>query len=1087
MMVLLAVVSGVGSAAQMHGRAPAKQAKKILEATGVSGGLVVHLGCGDGRLTAALRANESYLVHGLDADEREVETARRYIKSKALYGAVSVEHWEGRRLPYVENLVNLIVASEPRGISREEMMRVLAPRGVAYVKKGNRWIKKVKPWPEEMDEWTHYLHGPDNNAVSDDKLVGPPRHMRWRSEPLWCRSHDHLSSVSGVVSARGRIFYIADMGSVASVGFPSQWFLVARDAFSGVELWKMPVSPWESRFRGFRSGPPHVGRRLVAVRDRVYVTPGYGKPVVALDAETGDRLQTYPETGGTEEILCEDDTIYVVMGDPGAMEAAQKARLRGEDAADVGKSIMAVGANSGEVLWKRSKDEAGYVMPTTLAVSDGRVYYENETDVVCLDGNSGEQIWASKRPITLSRPTWLTPTLVVRDGVVLSGDRDASNTQGAGPLDRPGELKWKVSSMEPYRVGEVAIGKLYAFSARTGERLWSCPMCEGFNSPPDVLIARGLVWTGIQVRANEPGMTEGRDLLSGEVASTRPPDQEFFRVGMGHHRCYRNKATTEYLVMGRSGIEFIDLDTGKAVADHWVRGACQYGVMPCNGQIYVPPHSCACYIKAKIKGFNALAPEREGPDVQPGADSDPLERGPAYGSVDSNGTDADAWPTYRCDGSRSGKADCAVSGEMRTCWEAGPGGKLSSPVVAEGKVFVAAIEDYAVHAFNADTGREEWTYTVGGRVDSPPTIYKGRAIFGSEDGYVYCLRAADGEFVWKFRAASDARRVVDMNRLASVWPVHGSVLVQDDVAYFAAGRSSYLDGGMYLYGLDPETGEQVFRRRLYGRDPETGLEPQENIQGLNMPGALPDVLSSDGDSLFMRHKRFDLKGNEQPQNLPHLYSSVGFLDDNWWHRTYWIVGTQTGSGFGGWRRPGNKVPSGRLLVRDGSVVYGFGRNNYPAHGQGGGSHAGVGGIHYELFATEMKNGNHTPRWKRELPFWARAMVLAKNDTLFVAGPPVSEYLTSGKVEGRRWDEMAHEGKMGPWYGEYFLSLRDPEKAVSVYRGEKGGRLWAISARSGEKLSTYELDSNPVFDGLVAAAGRLYVSTQNGHILCMEPR
>ena len=34
----------------------------VVEDSGVKGGLVVHLGCGDGKLTAALRVNDSYLV-----------------------------------------------------------------------------------------------------------------------------------------------------------------------------------------------------------------------------------------------------------------------------------------------------------------------------------------------------------------------------------------------------------------------------------------------------------------------------------------------------------------------------------------------------------------------------------------------------------------------------------------------------------------------------------------------------------------------------------------------------------------------------------------------------------------------------------------------------------------------------------------------------------------------------------------------------------------------------------------------------------------------------------------------------------------
>ncbi|MBN2130078.1 MAG: hypothetical protein JW741_11305 [Sedimentisphaerales bacterium] len=42
-------------------------ARQILEATGVRAGLIVHLGCGNGRLTAGLCQSDAYRVHGLDA------------------------------------------------------------------------------------------------------------------------------------------------------------------------------------------------------------------------------------------------------------------------------------------------------------------------------------------------------------------------------------------------------------------------------------------------------------------------------------------------------------------------------------------------------------------------------------------------------------------------------------------------------------------------------------------------------------------------------------------------------------------------------------------------------------------------------------------------------------------------------------------------------------------------------------------------------------------------------------------------------------------------------------------------------------
>ena len=48
------------------------------------------------------------------------------------------------------------------------------------------------------------------------------------------------------------------------------------------------------------------------------------------------------------------------------------------------------------------------------------------------------------------------------------------------------------------------------------------------------------------------------------------------------------------------------------------------------------------------------------------------------------------------------------------------------------------------------------------------------------------------------------------------WSVNGSILVKDDVAYFAAGRNSFLDGGIFLWGLDFQTGRVVHQRHMYG-------------------------------------------------------------------------------------------------------------------------------------------------------------------------------------------------------------------------------------------------------------------------------
>ena len=93
--------------------ASAEDAAKLLRLSGAKGGFIVHLGCGEGTLTARLRAGDQYFVHGLDTEATQVASARADLIEQGVYGPVSVDQWDGRHLPYADNLVNLIVAEEP--------------------------------------------------------------------------------------------------------------------------------------------------------------------------------------------------------------------------------------------------------------------------------------------------------------------------------------------------------------------------------------------------------------------------------------------------------------------------------------------------------------------------------------------------------------------------------------------------------------------------------------------------------------------------------------------------------------------------------------------------------------------------------------------------------------------------------------------------------------------------------------------------------------------------------------------------------------------------------------------------------------
>jgi outer membrane protein assembly factor BamB len=508
------------------------------------------------------------------------------------------------------------------------------------------------------------------------------------------------------------------------------------------------------------------------------------------------------------------------------------------------------------------------------------------------------------------------------------------------------------------------------------------------------------------------------------------------------------------VIQGRAGVEFLDVnDPDNVTADHWVRGACQYGTLPSNGLIYAPTHPCACYITAKLSGYNALSGRRA---TEPAEEPWPLEKGAAYQQIaaEKSATEGSDWPTLRHDNARSGSTAVSLPAEFAPGWERPLPGPLTAVVVAGGRLYVAQREAHTLHALNADNGSPLWCYTAGGRIDSPPTIFRGGVYFGSADGWIYCLRAEDGALAWRFRVAPESRQIVSYGQLESVWPVHGNLLVCDGpdgspVAYAAAGRTSYVDGGVDFCGVHAQTGALVARRRLYDRDPETDREPQDLIRGVTMPGAMPDVLACDGASIFMRHQRFDLDGESLEPNVDHLFCSAGYVDDTWWHRTYLQIGQSMSGGYGGWTNAGNTHISGKALVRSGDRAFGFGRKQYTITG----SHLGMQS-EFHLFAAEVQpNATQTGRkgkreveylWSKSIPFYPRAM-LAAGDTLFFAGPE--------KVDD--------------------FEARQPVGDVL---------MWAVSTEDGAKKAERKLKASPVYDSFAACDGRLYFATVDGRVV-----
>jgi outer membrane protein assembly factor BamB len=443
-------------------------------------------------------------------------------------------------------------------------------------------------------------------------------------------------------------------------------------------------------------------------------------------------------------------------------------------------------------------------------------------------------------------------------------------------------------------------------------------------------------------------------------------------------------------------------------------------------------------------------------------------KGPAYGkavAVARGAGDGGAWPTYRHDPRRSGATKTTVSATVRLKWRAAPGGRLTAPVIADGSVFVASTDGHAVHCLDSASGKARWSRRTDGGIDTPPTLCNGLALVGCRDGWVYAFRATDGATAWRLRAAPTERTVVDDGQLESAWPVHGSVLAMGGLVYFAAGRSSFIDGGIHLYAVRPDTGEVVHRTRA--AEPGTDVTKSDG-QPYWADGSEAYVLVTDSEdrNIYMAQDVFDpalrkvrapITSNTGLREMGlHLAPMSDFTDDTWFHRTAWRYCRS-------W--PG--VPyapegpkSGQILVFNDSTTFAL-RAFSKQRGHNPLFTAAEGG--YTLCADD--NGNEAvkpkgyrihrarpPKWSVKVPVRAVAMVLA-GDTLFLAGPP----------------NVFPQG--------------DPYAALE---GRKGATLWAVSASDGGKLSERSLEKMPVFDGMAAAEGKLFIATEGGEVICLGP-
>ena len=774
-----------------------------------------------------LATNSSLLIHCLEPDIRQVDAVREEFDRTTVAATVLVEHWSDSRLPHADNLANHIILCDRKFIDESEIRRVLLPAGSAFSLPGQSDARFTKPFPDDIDEWTHQWHSASGGLATDDQRIDVPQGVQWLSGPLFAMS-GRKSSTQSLVSAGGLNFYLTQ-NVLDNVGEKKMaQFLVARDAYNGLSRWQRP---WTGPFV---TGDGQTNPRMVATADVLYAA-GDNK-LVAIRARTGDTIAETELENPVDKLLVQENTV--ICQDRNGVTAY---------ASDLSRRVWGYAArNPGGLV---AEDESVYFLIRGRS-PDGQF----EHDLVRLHLPTGEELWrVSTRPHVSSASVQVN---FVGDGVI---------------------------ALNPH-------GHLHLFSAENGDHLWSrtTEAVPGKNYVDERFVGHfyrlGLVWF---LEENSKRAFDGQNRWVGLDPRTGEVGRELTTKGpwprtatpakMG---CQLLVASDKFIMIPRQAT-CIDFETGEKRAFKFVRGGCGLGFVPANGLLYSHPHACGCFSEA-IRGFIGMHSQRR--EQLAGVAGDRLQASATAESPRQHASPNEL-AIYRANAGRGGAVPESIGASAEPKWSRPvaeqtdsisnrgwrlrTGNLLTAPTVSGDAVLIADADRGRLFSLSLSDAETNWTFTANGRIDSPPTIYQGMCLFGSHDGYVYGLDASSGELVWKFRAAPIDRRMIAFGNLESAWPVPGSVLIHDEMAFVAAGRAPDADGGIEVHALEPHTGVPAWSTNVGG----------ESLRGLG------DYLVAGEDKVFLNNWEFDPKtgaGGPAAADSPHLQGGkVGLLEASW--------------------------------------------------------------------------------------------------------------------------------------------------------------------------------------------------------------
>lgn len=744
----------------------------VLEQAAQGGGVACVADAGYTDTAFTLARNPKWAVHLLLPDADQVAKMRAKASAEGLLGrSLYVEAGAAESLPYPDHLLDLLIATPKT--SKAEALRVISPiRGHAFV--GGKEI--VKPALPGSDWWTHRYHGPDNNQDSSDTAFQMPALQQYNAMPFCSALEGSMLVADGI-----RLEFYDWIVKEHRKLYCGQ--LVARSLYNGQIIWRRelphrikPDAPLMAVDAGrIYCASDEPGQVLV-----IELTTGKELPPIALSPETNRHVTWLAVENGRLYALLADRN-WPKIGGMSSLFSSVWQRQEGNKESDLGEyeakpelsaptviipsSIVCWDVASKHQVWRH--DDPAMVDFRTLGERGGKVYFFGEDKrLVCL-GEDGKQLWENKDA------DWIN-TLDLGRAKIWITCRNTSAIQIGN-----GQLGFQLI------VGGSKQTKSY-FDCATGKFLWKG---GGTFFHGDQLIQSFFDSGTAGVMDPKTGASVGKASSVGGWCGVR------------------SWVPTLNGLLGHCSFGY--------------KNPCVIPTPAAGGVLSFYPSVCTCMgVFPGAPGFLSAGDVLKTAEEKP---VHPLETGATTAGALKE--EAGDWPQYRGNVRHSGSSElsgAAILAIRATCsldhpfpvppghfqygwdWQERP-----TPPVTYGGLAFYGLSTGRVRAVRIADGQEAWSFETGGMVLTAPAVADGRVYVGSCDGWVYCLDAATGNLVWRWRGAPLDRRMMVFGKLTSFWPVI-SVLADGGTLYGVAGM--FNANGRVMFALDAATGKVRWAR-----------------------------------------------------------------------------------------------------------------------------------------------------------------------------------------------------------------------------------------------------------------------------------